>query len=209
MIPWEDNFDNISKKQEELIIGSLLGDARLESRSLAKTARLRIHHADSQKDYLFWKFQQLRNLVSAGPKKHSYIDKRFSTNVVSWYFHTRTLKSFSTLYCSFYKTGKKVLPKQLSKMLTPFALAVWIMDDGCLSKQSIILNTQNFSFEEHKKLQLLFKYQFSIDVGIHKDRRNFRLYFPTHATKRMQHIIAPFLFGSKFIPVETDPRYLI
>ena len=209
MIPWEDDFDKIPKKQEELIIGSLLGDGRLECRSLANTARLRIHHADSQKDYLFWKFKQLQNLVKTNPKRHEYVDKRYYTKVVSWYFHTKTLVSLSKLYCLFYINGKKVLPENIGAMLTPFALAVWIMDDGCLYKQSLIINTQNFSLDEQRCLQEVFKEKYNVEIGIHKDRRNFRLYFPKEATKRILQIIAPFLFGSKFIPVETDPRLVI
>src|SRR3989344_8257608 len=98
MIPWEDNFGKLSKRQEELVIGSLLGDGRLECRSIAKTARLRIHHADSQKEYLFWKFQQMKSLTKVTPRRHEYIDKRYQTKVVSWYFHTRTFVSLGRIY---------------------------------------------------------------------------------------------------------------
>ena len=46
--------------QFQLILGSLLGDARLECRSKSirakHTARLRIHQSDKQKDYVFWKY---------------------------------------------------------------------------------------------------------------------------------------------------------
>lgn len=209
MIPWEDNFDKLSKEQEQLIIGCLLGDGRLECRSLAKTARLRIHHADSQKDYLFWKFEQLKNLITSNPRRHEYIDKRYLKKVVSWYFHTKTLVSLSNLYRLFYANGKKIVPENLGTMLTPYVLAVWIMDDGCLFNQSLILNTQSFTIDEQRYLQELFKKQYGVEVGIQKDRNNFRLYFPKQATKRIQEIIAPFLFSSKFIPVETDLRLVI
>src|SRR3989344_1726418 len=52
--------------QLDVIIGSLLGDARLECRSkgirASYTARLRVHHGEKQKDYVNWKYQTLKDL---------------------------------------------------------------------------------------------------------------------------------------------------
>jgi hypothetical protein len=198
MIPWEDNFDKLSRKQKELIIGSVLGDGRLECRSLAKTARLRIHHADSQKDYLFWKFNELKSLSNISPNRHEYIDKRSGTKVVSWYFHTRTSASLGKLYGLFYKDGVKILPKNLLKILTPFALAIWVMDDGCFYKQSLILNTQNFTIKENKDLQNVFKEMYGVEGRMQKDRNNFRLYFSRQSTEKIKIIVQPFIFNQNY-----------
>lgn len=40
---------------------------------------------------------------------------------------------------------------------------------------------------------------------MHKDRNNFRLFFPRKSAKIIGKIIYPFSFNPKFIPVETDP----
>ena len=175
---WEDDFGNLPKKQQEFIIGSLLGDGRLECRSLKRTARLRIHHADSEKDYLFWKYGLLREITIVVPKRNQYIDKRFKTNVVSWYFHTKTLPSLGRFHTLFYKNGKKVIPDNLQKLISPFSLAVLVMDDGCLYKHSLILNTQCFTArEEQLRIINILKKKFDVEVGLNKDRNNFRLYF--------------------------------
>ena len=54
--------------QLQLILGSLLGDARLECRSKSirakHTARLRIHQSDRQKDYVFYSKQRSFGLDS-------------------------------------------------------------------------------------------------------------------------------------------------
>lgn len=199
-------LNKLSKKQRELIIGCLLGDGRLESRSCFNTARFRIHHADSQKEYLFWKFRLLRSLTSSIPRRHEYVDKRNNKRVTSWYFHTRTLVSLRNLYLKFYKNGKKVLPRDLSDLLTPFVLATWIMDDGSWCRKSLVVNSQSFSRKEHDFLCRIFREKFEIKVGVQKDRKNIRLYFAIPATRQILKIIAPFVLGSKFIPVETDPR---
>jgi len=57
-----------SSHQFDVIIGSLLGDARLECRSIGKrspiAARFRVHQGEKQKEYVFWKYEILQNLVS-------------------------------------------------------------------------------------------------------------------------------------------------
>ena len=57
--------------QFDVIIGSLLGDARLECRSVGLrnpiTARLRVHHGEKQKEYVFWKYEVLKDLVLKEP----------------------------------------------------------------------------------------------------------------------------------------------
>jgi len=66
----------ISDFQKQIIIGCLLGDGRLECRSKNRTARLRIHHGEKQKDYVFWKYDIFKNIVSSNPKKIVWKDKR-------------------------------------------------------------------------------------------------------------------------------------
>jgi len=104
IIPWE---DNLKKSQKELIIGCLLGDGRLECRSNSETTRLRIHQADSQKDYLFWKYDKLKNLVKMMPRMVIYRDKRNRQKYISWYFHTITTNKLKFFYLMFYRNRKK------------------------------------------------------------------------------------------------------
>ena len=68
--------NNISKLQKQIIVGCLLGDGRLECRSKNGSFRLRIHHGRKQKDYLFWKYRILKNIVSCGPKEIIWQDKK-------------------------------------------------------------------------------------------------------------------------------------
>ena len=61
------SIEKLSAIQQEVLVGTLLGDGRLECRSKSGSARLRIHHAESQRDYLFWKFHVFQNLVTREP----------------------------------------------------------------------------------------------------------------------------------------------
>ena len=197
----------ISKSQSEVIIGSLLGDARLECRSKNGNARLRIHHGWKQKDLVFWKYEVLKNLVSCVPKKIvCWKNPKNGEDYFSWYFHTLTMKALREFYQIFYLGKQKRLPENIFEILTPRSLAVWIMDDGCHSKNSLILNTQSFSLDENRTLQEIFKRKFSLDPKINKDRDEWRLRFGKYDFPRIQNIVKEYIIPSmeyKIVPVET------
>lgn len=197
----------ISQTQREVINGCLLGDGRLESRSITGSARLRIHQGWRQKELVFWKYKILKNLVSAPPRKIvCWKNPRNNEDYFSWYFHTLTLEELREFYQKFYKDGEKRLPQRNTEVLTPLSLAVWVMDDGCYDGDSIILNTQNLSLSENKTLQKVFKKRFDLISGINKDRDEWRLRFKKQSVPKLQGLIRPYIIPSmryKIVPVTT------
>ena len=99
--------------QFDVIIGSLLGDGRLECRSkgirvFPITARLRMQHGDKQKDYVFWKHQILKSFVSKGPRKIMvWYDKKRNKKHYSWYFHTELPKDLDYSISIFIEMERK------------------------------------------------------------------------------------------------------
>ena len=58
-----------------------------------------------------------------------------------------------SLHRLFYAQGKKQVPEV---ELSPLAMAVWFMDDGCRSRNAVYLNTQQFDWHsQHVLLRLL------------------------------------------------------
>jgi hypothetical protein len=204
-IPWE---DHLTPKQQSILIGSLLGDARLECRSKSGTARLRIHQSDRQKDLVFWKYDHFRLWVKREPWKTTCVDSRNGKTYLSWFFHTQISSIFTPWLELFYPNKRKILPKSIVEYLNPLTLAVWFMDDGCFQKNAIILNTQSFSVSDHYLLHEIFIQHYGITAGIQKDRENVRLYFGKYSTEKILSIIRPYLLKTfyKTIPVTTDPE---
>lgn len=166
--------------QLQLIIGSLLGDARLECRSKSirakHTARLRIHQSDKQKDYVLWKYQILKNLVIKGPRfTKVWHDSKRNKDHYSWYFHTRSNEALGLIHKLFYQDNIKIVPKDLIEILDPLGLAIWYMDDGSNNGSNITLNTHCFSNEEQKMIQDLFYRKFGIKTSLVKDRSKFKI----------------------------------
>lgn len=183
----------LSAIQQEVLIGTLLGDGRLECRSKIGSARLRIHHAESQKDFLIWKYEIFQNLVRKQPWRIAWNNPGTGVNYAAWFFHTRTLFNLYPYYQLFYPTGKKIIPQSIGKFLTPRTLAIWFADDGCLAGNYAILNTQCFTIPEQTILQKWFRKKFSIEATLNKDRLTYRLRMSRKDTEKFQSIIRPYV----------------
>lgn len=199
----------LSPLQFDVVIGSLLGDARLECRSGKrgeKTARLRIHHSEKQKEYVLWKYEALKQFVSKGPRRIKvwYDSKRNHTHY-SWYFHTKTFKELGMLHEEFYQGTIKVLPKNIFQMITPQMLAVWFMDDGSNTQKSFTLSTHCFLMEEQKRIVQFFQQNYNIRTTIVKDRTKYKIAIGRYEYQRFTNIIKPFLIPSMVYKID-NPR---
>lgn len=188
---------HISQAQREIIIGSLLGDARLECRSKEGTARLRIHHGWKQRKLVFWKYKELKQIVSAPPRKIvSWQNPKTSEDYFSWYFHSITLRELGMIHRIFYGEKRKILPQNIDNLLSKRALAVWIMDDGCNTGNSLILNTQNFSLAENKEIKSVLKNKFDLESHLNRDRNTWRLRFPKYSFLKVCNLIQDYIIPS-------------
>ena len=82
----KDILRNMTKRQQEFVIGKLLGDGSLENRGTAHS-RLQIRHSIHQKEYVDWCYRQIREFVPSAPKQHKD----------SYYFRTRSLPMFTKI----------------------------------------------------------------------------------------------------------------
>ncbi len=192
----------ISSFQREIINGTVLGDGRIECRSkgirvFPITARLRIHQGEKQRDYIFWKYAILENLVLQEPRRIMCGKNiKDGSNYYSWYFHTVTTEFFGELYQQFYFNGYKIVPRNILDILTPLSLAVWYMDDGCFSQKTAILNTQNFSFREQKILKKSLEGKFNLKVTVNKDRDKWRLRIKKDYFSRFRSLVEDYIIPS-------------
>lgn len=161
---------SLSAVQKNALWGSLLGDGCLITNPSMTNYRLQIEQSAKQKDYVFWKYEIFKNFVLTPPK--------YLSRTRSWKFRTISHEDFLPFREMFYKNGTKILPKDLSFLKDPLVLAIWFMDDGCLDRKSgYILNTQNFTFAENKRLMEALANNLGLKyISIHHDRKYYRLY---------------------------------
>ena len=195
---------SLSQAQQSILIGSLLGDGNLRLAKGKLNALFEVNHSAKQKIYVDWKYEQLKMFVKTGPKVRKGNGKR-----VAYRFTTQSLPVFTSVYMRFYQNNHKIIPADLK--LDPLALAVWFMDDGSKSYNSVYLNTQQFSVDYQHKLLKLLKDTFNFSATLNKDKKYYRIRITTESTKNLRNIIRPYIlpmFNYKLgdDPVTTDSK---
>jgi hypothetical protein len=164
--------------QRSVIIGSLLGDGAMRCKA---NALLEINHCFGQKNYVDWKYAHLVNLVRTPPRERLGNGSR-----VAYRFVTRSLPELTPYYQLFYESGKKSVPEV---ELDPITLAVWFMDDGCRSRSSVYLNTQQFDHASQNRLLEMLRQQWQIEGSLNRDKMYERIRISVRGTVRLCRVI--------------------
>lgn len=183
----------LSKLQQQVLIGTLLGDGHLERNG--RFTRLKIDHSFKQKNYVEWKYQIFNDLTSSPPTKIEVFDTRTNRVYRHSRFATRSLPVFEKYHRNFYPEGRKILPKQIDQLLiTPLSLAVWYMDDGARRTdcRALRIHTNSFSLSEQKKLQAVLLQQFEVRTTVHRaGSSSYILYIPNQEAQSFCNLIEP------------------
>lgn len=196
----------IDSREKEVILGTLLGDAH--ARMLKTDARLEIGHSEAQKDYVYWKYQELKQRVRAQPQCSTIYDPRYNKHHIQWRFRTRINPLFTEFRLLFYPAGKKIIPSNISSLLTsPLSLAVLFMDDGGRRNDcyGLFLNTLSFTKSEHETLQQCLRENFSLETRMHWIQDGYRLYISSKEAKKFCEIVYPHLIPSMYYKLSYDP----
>lgn len=205
------NIDVIS-----VIIGNMLGDGWGENRvnnprrglpdpSGPSGTRFHIHMGSPNVEYLMWlhKFFSERGYCSSfKPRLKRNINKG---NVVyfSYKFRTWTYSSLNWIYHAFYTEvgpGKKikVIPAKIEELLTPLALAIWIMDDGGEHPSGMIISTYCFSMKDIILLQKALKKNYEIETNVQLRKAGYILYIPKSQLPKLSKIVKNFMVPSMY-----------
>lgn len=204
----------LSKRQKQLLLGMILGDAYLQKTG-EKNARLRIEHSLKQKAYVDWKYQQLRNLFQSKPR----LLRRVHPHSKRTYSYLR-LQSHSSpilgkLRRQFYsKEGVKILPDKLDAVLrSALTIAVWYMDDGYYDERdkSAHIYLQAFDTKDIERIVKVFGSQYDIHPKWYcrPDRKGCQLNFTGKDRDKLMQLIDPYLidemrYKTPLNPVTTD-----
>jgi recombination protein RecA len=194
----------LSPSQQQLILGSVMGDGNL-SRPVRRddhSARFRMGHGARQAAYLDWKLSLLANIP-----------------------HTRTVNANGAVFgdvtplaelaelreAVYFGDGKKHLSWDYLKELTPLALAIWYMDDGCFTVRSkgvqertrggsgrVEICVEAMSPGSRERLLQYLRDTHGLDVRLRVSgaRRVSYLVFTTSASEKFQRLVAPFVHPS-------------
>jgi hypothetical protein len=189
---------SLTSIQHSILIGSILGDGSLRKQNNRLNALLEVNHSYKYKEYVDWKYSHFKDFVLTKPKA-----RLTNGNRIAYRFTTQSLPIFTEYYSYFYKNGKKYIPDKIN--LDPLSLAVWFMDDGSKSRNSLYLNTQQFSISEQMKLQRLLLEVFNLKSTLNKDKSYFRIRITTGSSKIFKDITSPYICNCFKYKLTNDP----
>jgi len=193
----------LSPTQLQLILGSLMGDGCLSPNTRGRSGvRFRMGHGAKQAAYLDWKVEMLGNIPCS----------RSANATGAVFADVHPLPELAELRSAVYfGDGKKHLTWDYLKAVTPLALAIWYMDDGCFTLRSkgvqertrggtgrIDICVEAMSPGSRERLVQYLRDTRGLDVKLTErgaQRKNV-LRFTTASTEKFQRLVAPYVHPS-------------
>ena len=181
----------LSEIQYDLIIGSLIGDGHIDKRETQPL--FIVSHAENQKDYLYWKYNLLKDFCNSPPSKVKGGIRFFGEKE----YQVQDAYRISTrIQDCFLKLREKSIYDVVSK-LNEFSLSIFSLDDGYRGDSQWGLCVAKFNQKDKDYFMNVLKNRFDINSYIcNYDDRYIYLY--AEDSRKLDDIIL------KNIPNELD-----
>ena len=194
----------LSPQQWQVVLGSVMGDGNLSPcvNKQAFAARFRLGHGPKQATYLDWKASLFGNISqSRSVRSNGSVHLDF----------TPLPELHELRQAVYFGDGKKHLSEEYLKAVTPLALAIWYMDDGCFTVRSkgvqartaggsgrIEICVDAMTPGTRERLVGYLKDTHGLDVKLitRGARAQQVVQFTTEASARFQKIVAPYIHPS-------------
>ncbi len=183
--------------QRSILVGMLLGDGHLETQDNGRSYRLKVEHSIKQKEYVEWLYEHFKNLVRTAPKEK--IKVLGNRRHLSYSFATYSLGIFRFYAQQFYVGREKIIPRLISKLLNPIALAVWFMDDGSYKSvhhRTYIVHALGYSKKDLELVRDVLQKKFGIMAGVHRQYDRWRIYIYSDSAEKFRKLIEPYVIPS-------------
>lgn len=194
---------NLTRNElKSAIIGMVIGDGCLSKHNSRKgykigNAYLQMTHCEAQYEYMLWKKSILDKVSKCTIWKNDKVtpEKTYGT----YRLYSRANPMYTKLYDRFYLYGKKSVDEYLVKMITPLALAIMYMDDGCLGDREkktndFYLCLDCFDYANLFLIKKSLKIKFDLDWNINKTSyRFYQLRLLSHHNQKFVDIVYPYI----------------
>ena len=193
----------LSSQQMQVVLGSLMGDGNLSpNRRDRSGVRFRLGHGPKQADYLDWKVSLFANIECS---------RRTSSTGATFADFTPLAELGELQRAVYFGDGKKHLSEEYLKALTPLALAIWYMDDGCFTVRSkgvqertqggsgrieICLDAMTVGTRDRIVDYLRDTHKLDVKLTTRGARGQQVMQFTTESSAAFQAIVAPFVHPS-------------
>lgn len=189
---------SLSEEQEQMVLGSLLGDMNLSVPGVNRqvNSRLAIVQSEQQEELFMKKVEILGEFMRSYRLYTPNPDNRTGKVYKSWRGNSKAHKVFTDIYYLLYPNGIKTLTKEyLDKINNPIALAYWFMDDGTFDGH---IATNCFSEKEHELIINWMQEKWNISCTRHKNSNQFNLYISQKSRLDFERLIFPYILPSMY-----------
>lgn len=189
-----------------IIVGLLLSDGWLGfSNQRSKNARLGFKQSSENFNYVWYVFTQLAHYCNGYP--YSVSGVRNHNKYFAVCLQTRSLSCLTELYTLFYPNKIKIIPNNIYDLLTPIALANWIMGDGSSRTTGLVLCTDSYTTQEVVLLMnvLKIKYNLNCTLRYHKQGHP-RIYIRKQSIDTLRTIVTPYIIPSMMYKLQNEEK---
>jgi hypothetical protein len=194
---------DLQPEQRHALLGMILGDGCLRYPGRSHHANLTVEHGEAQKEYVWYKYELLKEWVTTPPRLVQRVYHKDPTRTtISWRFSTLSHKLLTNHRELFYAEGIKTVPDSICDLMThPLTLAIWLMDDGNRNKDVLFVSTESFSVADQQRLCRCLSERFGIDstLNFHSQSRGrllYRIRLTRQGSKRAVQLIRPYVIPS-------------
>jgi ubiquinol-cytochrome c reductase cytochrome b subunit len=200
-IPAEKRIGPHNKELLSILFGSLLGDCHAEYRSKGNGTRFCFYQESSHVNYLLWLHKELAALGYTKLNEPSIKTRLGKNGVVRKVirFKTWTYSSLNWVHDVWYKDKIKIIPAVIGDYLSPLALSIWIMDDGCKSGSGLKLATNSFTYSENLLLIKVLYDNFKIKANVQSAGgvlNQYHIYIFKESMPLLRDIVLPYVHSS-------------
>lgn len=176
----------LSDKQRELIMFSLLGDGHIDKRETQPI--FIISHAENQKDYLYWKYDILKDLCQSEPMYYSECYSTFSTGEQylckpHYRFGTRIINDLIPI--------REMSKSEIINQLNEFGICIHLLDDGSRSNSNWQVCVADFN-ELDKELYIK-KCKEDLSLNCHTLKDDRYIQFDAISSRKIDELILSYL----------------
>lgn len=191
----------LTQLQQEILVGSLLGDGALAQRKENLNARYHVRMGLLHEAEIMDLFETFKDMCKTVPKLTTTFNKKTNKEYKVISFMTLSYPCLNYYRNLFYVDGIKKVPLNIKEMLTCRGLAQWIMDDGGADGNGLRLYTNSFTIKDIELLKSVLFENFKINAQIsHVNRKRnpdqYKLYIPVESMDRLRSLVKDHILPS-------------
>lgn len=186
-IKYETRFNEmkLNDKQHDLVIGSLLGDGHIDKRE--KYPIFIVSHAENQKDYLYYKYNIMKNLCASEP---SFINSEGKIEIKGKKCHIQNHYRFITRSINELKKYRSMSISDVIDQLNNYSFSIWMLDDANRNDKGYwSLCFPYNEYVDYACKKIFEKFGFELIKKFDKDKNVYYLKFKAVDSRKLDKII--------------------